>query len=95
MSAKSIFIAFTGPKIQQRIPPMNENVLKNYKRGATAGDTPFGISSEDYARCSWGLLLPDLVPESLGNGYAEIVFLLSLYSPRFLYPVFNLSDFGI
>src|SRR6266481_3289583 len=107
MSTKSIFIAFTGPRIQQpvgvhqisggyecwdlekfefdeflsavqqRIPPMNENVLRNYKRDASAGNTPYGISSEDYAKCSWALLLPDLVPDSLGNGYAEILFLLS------------------
>ena len=125
MSTKTIFIAFTGPRIQQpvavhrisagyecwdlekfqfddflsavqqRIPPMNENVLRNYKRDGSAGDTPFGITSEDYAKCSWALLLPDLVPDSLGNGYAEILFLLSLYSPHFLNPVFYLSDFGI
>jgi hypothetical protein len=123
--AKDIFIAFTGPKIeqataihqvspgyecwdlakfqidellrfvQQRISPMNENVQKNYKREAGSSNTPFGIDSEDYAKCSWGLLLPDLVPDAMGNGYAEILFLMNLYSPRFLNPVFYLSDFGI
>jgi hypothetical protein len=35
------------------------------------------------------------VPDSLGNSYAEILFLLGLYSPRVLNPVFYLSDFGI
>jgi hypothetical protein len=122
---KDIFIAFTGPKIEQtdailefspgyecwnlatsrlqeflqsvqkRIPPMNENVLKNYRREDGTADSPFGIGFEDYAKCSWGLLLPDLVQDSLGNSYAEIMFLLNLYSPRFLNPVFYLSDFGI
>src|SRR5713226_10040069 len=122
---KDIFIAFTGPKIEQsaaiqeispgyecwnlmafqmdeflssvqkRIPPMNDNVLMNYTRGASAASSPFGIGGEDYAKCSWGLLLPDLVPDALGNGYAEILFLLNLYSPRFLNPLFYLSDFGV
>ncbi len=49
----------------------------------------------DYAHCSWGLLLPDIVPNALGNGYADILFLLNLYSPRFLRPVFYLSNSGI
>ena len=51
------------------IPPMNENVLKNYTREDCGAGSPFGIGSEDYAKCSWGLLLPDLVPDALGNGY--------------------------
>lgn len=100
--AKDIFIAFTGPKIdqtdaqyeiipgyecwnlakfklgefldaiQQRIQPMNENVLRNYRR-EPGENTPFGIDFEDYAKCSWGLLLPDLVPDTLGYGYSEIL----------------------
>jgi hypothetical protein len=121
---KDIFIAFTGPKMdqfaeryeispgyecwnlakfrleeflqaaQQRIPPMNDNVLRNYRRNP-GENTPFGIGFEDYAKCSWGLLLPDLVPDTLGYGCSEILFLLNLYSPRFLRPVFYLSDFGV
>jgi hypothetical protein len=121
---KDIFIAFTGPKIeqvtaiheispgyecwnlakfkleeflstaQQRILPMNENVLRNYRREPGA-NTPYGIDFEDYAKCAWGLFLPDQVQDSLLNGYSEIMFLLNLYSPRFLNPVFYLSDFGV
>jgi hypothetical protein len=123
--SKDIFIAFTGPKIEQstsiheiaagyecwnlaafkmdeflrsvqeRIPPINENVLKNYTREAAGTGSPFGIDETDYARSSWGLLLPDIAPNALGNGYADILFLLNLYSPRFLRPVFYLSNFGI
>jgi hypothetical protein len=125
MGSKNIFIAFTGPKIEQessihhiapgyecwnltkfvlegfvsaikgRIPPINTNVLRNYERKPGEADDPFGIRDEQYKICSWGLLLPDRVPDALGNGYADIVFLLSLYSPRFLYPVFYVTDFGI
>ncbi len=81
--------------IQGRIPPVNANVLKNYKREPGDVTEPFGISDEHYKKSSWGLLLPDRVPGAFGNGYAEILFLLNLHSPHFLYPVFHVSDFGI
>jgi len=125
MASKNIFIAFTGPKIEQaepihqiapgyecwdltkfslaefvsrikgRIPPINENVLNNYERKPGEPDDSFGIYDENYKICSWGLLLPDLVPDAIGGGYAEILFLLDLYSPHFLYPVFYVTDFGV
>ena len=126
MATKSIFIAFTGPKIEQTdavykmadgyecwnlakfdldvfvsaiqgpIPPVNENVLKNYKREPGEPDDSYGITNEQYQKtCSWGLLLPADVPGALVNGYAEILFLLNLYSPHFLHPVFYGSDLGI
>lgn len=74
---KDLFIAFTGPKIeqatavheispgfecwdlakfkmeeflsaaQQRIPPMNDNVLRNYRHEPVT-NTPFGINFEDF-----------------------------------------------
>ncbi len=34
--------------VRRRIPPMNENVLKNYGREAGGANSPFGISGEDY-----------------------------------------------
>lgn len=125
MTAKNIFIAFTGPKIEQdsathqiapgyecwnlakfsledfasaikgRIPPISASVLKNYERKPSEADDSFGINDEQYKKCSWGLLLPDRVPDALGGGYAEVIFLLNLYSPHFLYPVFYVTDFGI
>jgi len=78
--------------IKRRIPPINDNVLENYK-----SDTPGqpGATDEEYIECSWGLLLPDNVPGSLVNSYAEILFLLNLYSSHFLYPTFYVSNLGI
>lgn len=124
MPSNSIFIAFTGPEVDQsqdvveispgyecwnlrkftidsflaalkeKIPPINDNVLNNYR---AADDNPrpdFGLRQADFDLCSWGLLLPKIVPESYG-GYPESLFLLNLYSPHFLYPVFYATDFGI
>jgi len=78
--------------IKRQIPPVNDNVLKNYKV-----DTPgqFGATDKEYIKCSWGLLLPDNVPGSHVNSYAEILFLLNLYSSHFLYPTFFVSNLGI
>jgi len=81
--------------IRGRIPPINTNVLRNYERKPGDADDSFGLYEEQYEKCSWGLLLPDRVPGALGDGYADILFLLNLYSPRFLYPVFYVTDFGI
>lgn len=67
-------------------------MLKNYKREADAANSPYGVGSEDYAKCSWGLLLPDFVQDAFGNGYSEIMFLLNLYSPHFLRPVFSVMS---
>ena len=122
---KSLFIAFTGPKIDQEhatrkiadgyecwdltklqledfvsaiqscIPPINANVLKNYKREPNDVAEPFGINEEQYKRSSWGLLLPDCVPDAIVHSYPEVLFLLNLYSPHFLYPVYSVSSFGI
>jgi hypothetical protein len=80
---------------RQRIPPMNTNVLVNYERPDSSSNSPYGLDDETYRRCSWALLLPDLVPNPLGYSYSDILFLLNLYSPRFLRPTFYLSDFGV
>jgi hypothetical protein len=79
---------------QKRIPPLNCNVLDNYGT-EKAANSPFGLDDRSYEICSWGLLLPDIVPNSLGYSVGDILFLLNLYSPRFLRPIFFLSDFGI
>ena len=125
MEQKSLFIAFTGPKIEQadavcriadgyecwnlsmldcdgfidaiqnRIPPVNTNVLNCYRRDPTGLREPFGISDEQYHSSSWGLLLPGDVPAAVVDGYPETLFLLNLYSPHFLYPLFFVTDLGI
>jgi Apea-like HEPN len=81
--------------LQQSIPPINANVLNNYRASDTNANPDFGLRQVDYDACSWGLLLPDTVPRSFGGGYGETLFLLNLYSPHFLRPVFYATDFGI
>lgn len=81
--------------IKEIIPPVNKNVLRTYKRDEADKDPMFGINESGFKKCSWGLLLPDSVPDSIVNGYSEILFLLNLYSPNYLYPVFHVTDFGI
>lgn len=79
--------------IQKRILPINQNVLKNYKREDTHYDM-FGINEEQFGQCSWGLLIPDSITEQSFND-RETLFLINLYSPHFLYPAFHVSRFGI
>jgi hypothetical protein len=81
-------------EIKLIISPINDNVLRNYKRDSDGGDS-FGITEKEFKKCSWGLLLPDTAPDVLINSYSAILFLLNLYAPKFLYPVFYATDFGI
>lgn len=121
-----IFVAFTGPKIEQKAPvceivsgyecwnltkfglddfistiqarvhPVNDTVLqRNYKRAPAESKEPFGLSSEQYGACSWGLLLPNSAPDAIADGYGEASFVLNLYSPHFLYPTFYVNSLGI
>lgn len=122
--SKAVFLAFTGPEIEQatniveiadryecwnlkkftldefvtelkiKIPPINNNVLRNYKLVEESADI-WGITEEKFKICSWGLFIPDGIESALTNSYAETNFLINLYSPTFLYPVFYGSDFGI
>lgn len=80
--------------ITAKIPPINDNVLNHYRAPDGDARLEYGIRPQEYERGSWGLLLPEPVPEALG-GYAETMFLLNLYSPQFLYPTFYVTDFGI
>ncbi|HEY4505806.1 MAG TPA: hypothetical protein VJG67_03905 [Candidatus Paceibacterota bacterium] len=80
-------------EIKNKIPPVNAKVLRNYKlESETVGI--FGITEKQYEKASWGLLIPDTIEEG-GFGYAETMFLLNLYSPNFLYPLFYVNDMGI
>jgi len=81
-------------KIKSVIPPINKNVLRNYKKDS-ADKNIFGITEAEFKKCSWGLLLPDNVPAALIKGCSEIIFLLNFYSPNFLYPVFSTTNFGV
>lgn len=79
--------------LQSKIPPVNKNVLRNYKIGTESKDF-FGITEKQFEQCSWGLLIPDTLEEG-GFSSAETVSLLNLYSPNFLYPTFYVGDMGI
>jgi len=123
---KKIFIAFTGPKdnqkkkyiislnfecwnlkkfnlndfvedIKSEIPSVNVNVKNNYIKSETERkESPnIGITNDEFKKCSWGLLLPDKAPGAVVNSISEILFLINLYSPHFLYPVFYVTDLGI
>lgn len=80
--------------LQAKIPPINDNVLRNYELRTESKDI-YGITEKDFGDCSWGLLIPDALDDVLAGGYAETMFLINLYSPEFLYPAFHGSDFGI
>lgn len=80
--------------IKIKIPPVNGNVLRNYKLEVTGRDI-WGITQKHFDQCSWGLFIPDSLEDILVGSYAETIFLLNLYSPAFLYPMFYASDFGI
>jgi hypothetical protein len=81
-------------KLIKKIPPINKNVIKNYKADVDNHE-PFGITKKQYENCSWGLLIPDTLEDTITISYAETMFLINLYSPTFLYPLFYASDFGI
>lgn len=83
--------------IKKEIPPVNVNVNNNYIKSETERkkDSNIGITNDEFKKCSWGLLLPDKAPGALVNSFAEILFLINLYSPHFLYPVFYVTDLGI
>ncbi len=80
-------------EIKKKIPPVNGNVLRNYRIEAETVDI-FGMTEKQYEKVSWGLLIPDTIEEG-GFGYAETMFILNLYSPNFLYPLFYVNDMGI
>lgn len=78
-------------EIKKEIPPINANVTDEYYVHG------FGRKSDMekiYEKCSWGLLIS--IPEQRSWGYdEEIIFLLNLYSPDFLYPLLTANDLGL
>ncbi len=80
--------------LKKKITPINDNVLKFYS-AETASHDSFGITEEQYGECSWGLLIPEGREDVYSAAYAETIFLLNLYSPTFLRPIFYGSEMGI
>lgn len=80
--------------LKEAIPPVNDNVLRNYKT-EDSGDDRYGIAERHFAESSWGLMIPTPPADGGMFSFGETVFLLELYSPVFMYPLFYGSDFGI
>lgn len=80
--------------LKAKIPPVNDNVLKNYEIEIEGPDI-YGLTDKRFSECSWGILIPEALDDVIVSGYAEALFLMNLYSPAFLYPLFEGSDFGI
>jgi|SRR3989338_2210031 len=80
-------------EVKKRIPPVNNNVLRNYRAEGNTRNI-FGLDDTHYEKASWGLLIPDTIEEG-GFAHAETLFLLNIYSPHFLYPLFSANDMGI
>ena len=77
--------------IKTKIPPFNENVLRNYLND---GSDRSGISDEQYQTCLWGILVPD--PEdNYSSGYGEVLALLNLFSTKYMHPAFYVTRMGI
>jgi hypothetical protein len=80
--------------LKKKIPPVNNNVIRNYKLANNTTDI-YGLTEDQFKDCSWALFIPDYISDSLVDGYSESIFLLNLYSPSFLYPYFYVGDMGI
>ncbi len=80
--------------LKDRIPPINENILLRHYKSETESQDIYGITGKQYEDCSWALLIPEGL-DSIVDSYSETLFLLNLYSSKFLYPVFYASNFGI
>ncbi|MGO9264976.1 MAG: hypothetical protein ACLQBA_08830 [Candidatus Binataceae bacterium] len=81
-------------KLKEKISPINDNVLKNYRLEQESRDI-YGITDKQYALCSWALLIAEGRDDAIVSNFAESMMLINLYSPAFLYPIFYASDFGI
>lgn len=79
--------------LKEKIPPINANVLRNYEKDDDTQDQ-FGLTKKQFEQCSWGLFIPESLEDSIFN-YGETLFLINLYSPEFLYPLFYVGDMGI
>lgn len=79
--------------VQEKIPPVNRNVLKNYV--APVDGSQFGITEREFKQAAWALLVPIAPDDAVASSFAETMFLLNLYSPDFVYPNFGASDFGL
>lgn len=79
-------------EIKTKIPPVNDNVLGNYLGSETSTE---GISSTEYKKSLWGVLLPIPDEDQLLTGYKKAISIINLFSPKFMSPAFYVTNFGI
>lgn len=81
-------------RIVARIPPVHDGLKeRHYLVKDDSGG--IGVTEKKFGTTSWGLLIPDAISKKLISGYGEILFLLNLYSPHFLHPVFHVDQMGV
>ena len=79
-------------QIKTKIPPVNDNVLRNYLSSESSTE---GISEGLYKKCLWGILLPTADGDQFLTGYKKALSLINLFSPKFMSPAFYVTNFGI
>lgn len=81
--------------LKAKIPAVNKNVEDRYYKTEDSQNINFGISEQQFNQCSWGLVIPDSREDVLIDSFSETLFLLNLYSPNFVHPIFYGSGLGI
>lgn len=76
--------------IKDKIPPANKNLLKNY---VIADKSSEGINKKQYSQCLWGILVPNPCEHWLG--YKKALSILNLFSIKYMYPAFFVTNWGI
>lgn len=82
----SVFIK----SIRKIFPPIGPQTEANYEKQEN-GQSPFGITENQYNKCTWGILLPNIYD----NGIDELRFIMDLYCGVFLYPFFLVNNLGV
>ena len=79
--------------LQAAIPPVNENVHANYR--SEEAQSGLGVAEDLFNQSTWGLLIPVAPGDGGMLGFGEALFLINLFSPVSLHPLYSGSDFGI
>lgn len=91
------FIDFVS-ELKTAIPSANQNITdKDYLNGfGRRHDDTRPVMPQIYEKCSWGLLLPTVSdPHRIAGGEDQYLFILNLFSPAFLHPLFIGTEAGL
>lgn len=81
-------------EVKKVIPPINDNITdENYFGGGHKANFGLGIK-EIWGKVSWGILIQDDAARSYTDLYERALFLINVFSPSFLYPIFYVSHLG-